>query len=837
MSLRQFLDKHRCTTGPSHTGIGIWQGKYHIPISNLTKFYDLYLEEFNKSGTLCFTECHEDVSPILIDLDFKFPTNVTTRLYTLDTIKSVISAYNDSITKHFGEQDLRSFAFEKNSIKNTQDYVKDGIHIIYPYVVLDKRNNLKLRESVLQKLKHESVFKDLKLENTYDQVLDKAVVTNNWFLYLSGKPNNEHYKLTYIFDNNLESIPVELSNREIIELCSIRNKMATFENQEKDEDHVKVNNLVDEKQEFGNVFDDVEFASKLVDILSSDRADDYTEWTELGICLKNIDESLLQSWISFSKKSNKYEEGCCESKWNTFKSNGKLQLGTLCFWAKNDNKDQYEKLKMQNVRTILINSLSGTHYDVAYLLFSLYKDAYVCGTLRDGGLWYEFKNHRWQRIEKGISLKQKISCELVQKYRELSYYYKKMMIDGDKDKIEENNAMHKKCEEMIKKVKNTTFKESVMKECSLLFYDVDFLNKLDTNIFLLGFENGVYDLQNLVFRDGRPDDYLSFTTDMQYLPLSKCSEESKEEIHNFLNKILVKEDIREYVLRLLASILSGSTGDQKFHFWTGTGGNGKSILIQLFEACLGQYTEKLSISILTQKRAASSSATPELVKTKGVRFICLQEPEQRDTMNIGYLKELTGGDVITARGLYADTIKFKPQFKMILCCNDFPEIPSTDNGTWRRIRVVPFESKFVDNPDPKEPLEFKKDTLLAEKLELFKETFMSILIDKYHTLKNESFNLCEPNEVKDHTKRYRINSDKYLDYISENLIKTNSPKDLLSTKILYSHFKDWYQEAHATKAPSQKEFKENMNKHLGKITKRGWSNYKFIEESNEEHDL
>jgi hypothetical protein len=74
-----------------------------------------------------------------------------------------------------------------------------------------------------------------------------------------------------------------------------------------------------------------------------------------------------------------------------------------------------------------------------------------------------------------------------------------------------------------------------------------------------------------------------------------------------------------------------------------------------------------------------------------------QEPSEQDRINIGFMKELSGNDRIMTRGLYKEPCEFKPQFKMILTCNELPEVPS-DDGTWRKIRVIEFTSKFCENP-------------------------------------------------------------------------------------------------------------------------------------------
>ena len=92
------------------------------------------------------------------------------------------------------------------------------------------------------------------------------------------------------------------------------------------------------------------------------------------------------------------------------------------------------------------------------------------------------------------------------------------------------------------------------------------------------------------------------------------------------------------------------------------------------------------------------------------------------------MKELTGGDTIQARALYREPFEFKPQFKMVLCCNDKPELPEHDQGTWRRVRNTDFITAFRFEPEEEKVLQFKIDDKLSEKMDNWAEPFMSLLI-------------------------------------------------------------------------------------------------------------
>ena len=195
------------------------------------------------------------------------------------------------------------------------------------------------------------------------------------------------------------------------------------------------------------------------------------------------------------------------------------------------------------------------------------------------------------------------------------------------------------------------------------------------------------------------------------------------------------------------------------------------------------------------------------------------------------MKDWTGGDRITCRALYGEQFDFKPQFKLVFCCNHLPTLPPDDEGTWRRISVVEFSSKFKDTPDLTNPLEFIKDPYLTDKLYSWKECFMYILLENYKTYKKDG--LKEPEEVKRTTQEYRRINDIYCDFISDNIVHEPGGIDISE---LYIRFKEWWGLNYNTKIPSQKERKSSLEKKMGKYTsvkKKGLPEYSLVEYEHE----
>lgn len=229
--------------------------------------------------------------------------------------------------------------------------------------------------------------------------------------------------------------------------------------------------------------------------------------------------------------------------------------------------------------------------------------------------------------------------------------------------------------------------------------------------------------------------------------------------------------------------------------------NGKSTITELAQYTYGDYFGTVPITLLTQKRGSSSSANPELADKAGKRFLTMNETEHDDVIHVGYMKELTGGDLIQARALYAEPFTYKPQFHLLVLCNNLPSIPSNDGGTWRRIRAVLFPIAFVKNPV--KPNERKGDKSLKGRIKKWNKAFMWLLLNKYYPLYKDQ-GITEPRSVIEHTDKYKKDVDIYYEFMSENLVQTGNQKDSESFAAIFSTFKSWYKEYYDHHNPPKK---------------------------------
>jgi P4 family phage/plasmid primase-like protien len=593
----------------THTSITEPTGSFYLRHDDMDTFYDLYKTSMKNGCNLFLTEKHRDISPVLIDFDLRFDKDVIERQYSIDMIKNVIHTYIDEISKYVDvPANIAVYLMEKQKplFIEKKNLVKDGVHIMITNIVTRPSVQLIVRENILKKL--DDQMKGMKYTNSIADVFDEQVIyKNNWQMYGSQKPNSEPYKVThhwsYDFDTKeFDEVPLLENDCDYVEVLSIRNKYkgsnvkqkfketltkldkTLVDDESKKEKKKRIYNKIIQNHEsnFKPTCEEISLVKKLINILDEKRAKDYCDWIRLGWCLRNIDVDLLAEWDTFSKKCIKYQAGECDLLWYKMKEGG-LGIGTLHMWAKQDNFEEYKKLITDDISSLIYKSLSMTDYDIALVIARMFKHRFRCASHKHH-VWYEFEGHGWKEKEKGYTLFYKeIPTVLFNEYmKAIEKESARARMGDDREK----DICAKNIESLTKislKLKSTNFvKDKMYKECSGLFYEPKFEEKLDANPTLLGFENGVYDLDNDEFREGRPEDYVSLSTGINYIEYD-VDNPYLEDIDEFMRKVLVNDNVRDYVFTLFASILDGTNRDEKFHIWTGSGCHAFNTKIMMFD--------------------------------------------------------------------------------------------------------------------------------------------------------------------------------------------------------------------------------------------------------------
>ena len=226
-------------------------------------------------------------------------------------------------------------------------------------------------------------------------------------------------------------------------------------------------------------------------------------------------------------------------------------------------------------------------------------------------------------------------------------------------------------------------------------------DQLDRDKWLLNVDNGTLDLRTGELREHRREDLITKLAPIPFDPEAKAPLFEK-----FLDDIFAgNQDVIRFVQRAIGYALTGDTSEQCLFITWGGGENGKSTLIETILALAGDYGMFTPPETLLAKR--HDGIPNDLARLKGARFVAAVETEEGKHLAESRIKQMTGGDTISARFMRGEWFDFKPEFKCFLATNHKPQIKGTDHAIWRRIRLVPFTVRI--QPE-------MQDKHLAEKL-------------------------------------------------------------------------------------------------------------------------
>ena len=863
------LLKNNYADGVYHTHTSMIEpiGKYQFNRTEIESFWELYCDKiyFEKDPIIGITEKSQQYIPVLVDIDIKLKVEDTKEeevehLYTEDNVLSLIRIYQQvlrRIVEGLTDEDLTCVLLEKPIYYIEQanhTYKKNGFHLHFPKIFLNKNDiEIHLLPRVIDIVKEQDIFSNIVSES--DSLIDKSVIKNNWLLYGSRKQEDmDPYKLTKIYNSDCNEITLIEAFRDYKiydnneNRIHIRNKLDYYlprilsilpygrDNMEIKsnlslpiKDRVKQNVPKCEGEQKESIQEQLRVASKLLPMIASFRSREYSEWINIGFALYNISGGSnegLDLWIQFSERAEEaFDEEGCISQWEKMNyREGGLTIATIRYLAMNDSPEEYKKYKQEKSSQYLKDALNGSHNDIARALYEDYKDTFVCSSIQNK-TWYYFSNHRWEQIESGVFLREKISSEIANRFAKMGQAIWQKLNDiqaEGKDDIDNDIDSLKSKLKLIQKMfgncKSAPFKNNIMNEAMEVFFDYKFKEKLNQNPYLIGFKNGVYDLQLNIFRDGRTDDYISKCLPINYKEFEHSDTEVQMVI-DFLMKVFPDESVRTYFLDMYSDLFVGGNTHKVVLFWTGEGDNGKSITQNILEEMLGELSIKFDTTLFSGKKTGLGNASPELARAEPpVRLATMEEPDRNEELNIGYLKKLSGGDKYWARDLFEkgkSTREVKPMFMLTFICNALPKLKHSDQATWNRIRVIPFESTFVkDGESYPESFEeqmrqkrFPRDSDFSSKIPKMLEAFAWYLLE---WRKNIVFR-PDPPKVREATELYRKQNDMYKQFIDEYLIKDVNAK--ISLIELYGQFKDWYKESFPNMTvPVKNDVKEHFDK-------------------------
>lgn len=330
----------------------------------------------------------------------------------------------------------------------------------------------------------------------------------------------------------------------------------------------------------------------------------------------------------------------------------------------------------------------------------------------------------------------------------------------------------------------------------------------DTQNDLINMQNGIVNLRNGEIIEHNADYHMS------KIGYASCAPDGRPERWlQFLDEITGGDkDLQRYLQKAVGYSLTGSTREQCCFICFGNGCNGKSTFMDTVTTVLGQYATNMQAESIMQKKS-QGNANSDIARLKGARLVTVAEPEEGLKLNESLVKQLTGGDTITARFLFGNEFEFKPQFKLWICTNHKPVIRGTDDGIWRRIVLIPFTTRIPAD---------KIDRNLAHKLRKEMPLIARWAVEGCMMWQQEG--LKQPDCIRAATDDYRAEMDTLQQFCGDCLedVQDVNYAPGIKANELYEVYKRWAVENNAFEMTSTRFGKEVSKRYL-KVKKRdGW---------------
>jgi putative DNA primase/helicase len=325
------------------------------------------------------------------------------------------------------------------------------------------------------------------------------------------------------------------------------------------------------------------------------------------------------------------------------------------------------------------------------------------------------------------------------------------------------------------------------------------LNDFDADPSLLNVANGTIHLKTGQLHTHRREDLITNIVDIPFDPNAEC-----ELWDAFLWRITDHNDeLYAYLRRLTGYLLAGDTTDQSLHFLYGSGANGKSVFCEILMKLLGGYAVVVSPELIMAKH--HGGIPNDIARLRGVRAALMNETKQGSKFDEAKLKDLTGGDTLTGRFLHQEFFDFSPTHKLIIRGNHKPAIQGTDDGIWRRLRLIPFSVHI--------PLA-EQDKNLLGKLTQELPGILQWALRGHREWREDG--LKPPTIVMDAVREYRSESDTLGQFIDEHCVLRSLAQ--VKSSFFFENYQSFCQKS-GERWISHKELPNEMRKR-GLIAKR-----------------
>jgi hypothetical protein len=904
LKLNEFLDHPRYIRPSGDREINIVNRLkgicYHIPDHDIVKFFKrMDACHQNKRLTLCISELQKEYSGIMLDFDILQDTE-TTQLNdeNIQLICYVIVEELMRILK-FRDDTKRELihvgVIRKPHVKPVEDpsgsvlYFKDGMHILIPSVQVLRPVKKYLIECLLKSDALEKALNDInptckRVKNEpYSRAnfLDQMSASVPVFLVnCASKPNTPPYRLVNFYEVTLyldmkritfKPLPLlesytayefslnyerpegkikkkhfDISERFMTEVSQYSKNTQAEEEKIRNFGTLSLHSIHDRQR--AEIKD-------LLDTLAPIRSRTYETWFAVVCVLANLSPSYKDLALYFSANSSKlpqFETYWAQALRGPRSGKKAMGIGTLHYWAKQDNPDRFDQLRNTTMSSFLNGLIFSPlcdgelgHSDIADILFKLLPYKYVTDYPEGERVrkWYEFvleaddqqdgEIFKWRQCrEAPTSLNYYISHTLFDTCGSFVQAINLQLADAVGPHAGYLKKILTNFKRTLKNLKNTNFKTNILKEAELCFSRVGFAATLDKDPLVRGVANGIIKLSNIpgvrpIFINSHHTYPISKFTPIPYIAFNPYDEKTKLLLITLRSTIPDSEpDTFEWLMSYFATTIDGLPKACMFVMAVGAGANGKTAIVELIKSVIGQYGVKMQLSYLTSRTTNAENATPAQMMLQYASLAYYSEAEKYEKLNAARIKEVTGQETLAGRRLRQETINFKPRCHHFITSNYGFDINDSSHGLWRRLVYIRLKITFVKPDetiyDPANPYQRLANTDITDKWTEDNEIrgrYLGFLVYTHYWLyrryEGKLSNIYNPH-IKFDTAKYRLSQDSISEFTSKRLVKCVDATTEYNLMDEIKKYIKWYELYKSEKIPAVGLSEEFQNSIIGK---------------------
>lgn len=514
--------------------------------------------------------------------------------------------------------------------------------------------------------------------------------------------------------------------------------------------------------------------------------DIFDEWCKLSTCYNNNTNRLI--WDGYKNRNPPLKDLNFEiieelAKKDNYKNNyDRININTdkISLLLLFDDEYQFQIYEEYLKDMLLLPNISENN--IGELFYNIYSGDY----LYDGEnmAWYTCNKYGifFKDTEELLSCRRKLTIELLPLITKIyTVFYK--IYRKDENAI---NVANKNYSFMTKSLTSISRKKLIIEQLKEHYNITKFRERMNKNKYLFAFDNGVYDLKTFEFRNAKSEELVFETTGYSY---TQSTKEDRLVVMKTIRDMFVDEDLYKYFMTILSLRLVKINELEEFYFMIGNASNGKGLITSLIENTFGKFAQTLNSNTFSQTKHGvhSEAASPAIASTYNSNIVFVNELSNKMKITADILKKISGNDKIKTRFLRENFFEFIPGYSLFFVSNFEPVIDGSDGGIQRRLRFIPFNVTFSDNPD----LSKNEKKINRELKQEFKQinfccAFFDVLVQFYKRYVDNDKKINVPDIVKYKSNEYLNDNDPVKLFIESCIEITNDNKD----KIYASHLMD-----------------------------------------------